>query len=370
MLLAGSALAVLMATIFVRRNQGESGASRPGSTQALPKFDVHTHIHPAEIARAYRLLSAHGIRRFVNLSGGPAGETLEWQLRAARETGVPAITFTAIDWRGFGEAGWLDREERRLRAAAALGAKGVKISKALGLLVRDAAGRRVPIDDPRLDPLFETMASLGLVCTIHSGDPKAFFEPPGPENERYRELSLNPQWSFYGPEYPDWETVFGEFVRRVERHPRLIFIGAHFGNDPEEPERVAALLRRLPNLYVDTAARIGELGRDDKAGRREVVRKIFIEYADRILFGTDTMVMPGSLILGAPEERPHTAEDADHFFDAHVRFFETSDRHFQHPTPIQGDWTISGIDLPEEVLRKIYWENAIRLFGASEPSHD
>ncbi len=358
-------LTALAALLFVAFPSGPPPrtAAEPAAPRSLPKFDVHTHVHPAAMERATALLTAHGIERFVNLSGGPAGVSLGAQIEAARRAGAPVVTFTSIDWRGVGGAGWLERELGRLRAAKAAGARGVKISKALGLVVRDHQGRRVPIDDPRLDPLFETMAELGFVCTIHAGDPVAFFEPVTPENERYRELSLNPQWSFYGPEYPDWETVFEEYVRRVERHPSLIFIGAHFGNAPEDPARVGALLDRLPNLYVDTAARLGELGRDDRPERRRIVRRSFLEHPDRILFGTDTMVLPDAIILGAPEERPHTLADADRFFAAHWRFFETADTHFAHPTPIQGEWTISGLDLPEAVLRKIYWENAVRLFG-------
>src|SRR5262249_42865569 len=156
-----------------------------------------------------------------------------------------------------GTPGWAAREVAHLEKAKALGARGVKIAKNLGLRVAFPNGRRVPVDDPVLDPLFDAMARLDMPLAIHTGDPKAFFEPMGPNNERMDELASHPMWSFADRSmYPAWDVLYGEFERRVKRSSKTKIIGVHFGNAPEEPERVRKMLDSYPNFYVDTAARV------------------------------------------------------------------------------------------------------------------
>lgn len=333
-------------------------ADAPALAARIPRFDAHAHVHPYDTARAVELYARNGIVGFANASGG-FGPALEVALEQARPFGGRVVVFTNLNPRGLLQPGWVEREIAALGHAKGLGAKGLKIYKALGLGFVDPTGARVKVDDPRLDPIFEACGRLGLIVDIHTGDPKAFFEPPTPANERYEELSANPGWSFFGPPFPSWEELFGEFERRVARHPGTLFIGIHFGNAPEEPERVAAMLRRYPNLYVDTAARLGEIGRQPA----EKLRAIFVEHRERILFGTDFSMFGPELMLGAPDgTRPGPAE-ADLFFAAHWRFFETGERAIAHPTPIQGRWTVDALGLPEEVLHGLYHRNAERLFG-------
>jgi len=253
---------------------------------------------------------------------------------------------------------------RALKQARELGARGIKISKALGLVLVSFEGRLIRVDDPELDPVFETAGALGMPVSIHTGDPKAFWLPVDRRNERFEELSVHPSWSYYGTGVPSWEELFAQFERRVARHPRTTFIGVHFGNAPEEPERVAAMLDRYPNYYIDTAARIPEIGRKDPA----TMRRFFVKYQDRILFGTDLGIGPENteLMLGSSGATPPGPDDVQRFYDATFRYFETDDREFDHPTPIQGNWKIHGIKLPQEVLEKIYHKNAERLFGIEE----
>jgi predicted TIM-barrel fold metal-dependent hydrolase len=234
----------------------------------------------------------------------------------------------------------------------------VKIYKALGLGYHNADGSLLVVDDPRLDPLFEKAGELGMPVSIHTGDPIAFWNASDEKNERFDELNAHPGWSYFGKKVPGWEDLFAAYERRVARHPKTTIIGVHFGNAPELPERVAAMLDKYPNLYVDTAARVPELGR-----KADVVREIFLRHPDRILFGTDLGVgeAPDDLMLGSTGVLPPTHADADRFFSATWRFFETRDQNFAHPTPIQGRWTISGLGLPPEVLQKIYSGNADRL---------
>ena len=341
----------------------EAGAPEQSTRSAYrgPKFDAHAHVDPQVADAAKKFLRGYGVGGVVNLSGGWAGAGLEESLAAARASGEYYIVFANINFEGIGTRGWAEREVAQLERAKAMGVRGVKIAKNLGLGVQFPDGRRVPVDHPVLDPLFTAMARLHLPLSIHTGDPKAFFEPTGPANERMAELASHPMWSFADRDrFPTWNALYAEFERRVRRSSHTTIIGVHFGNAPEDPERVLKLLDDCPNYYVDTAARIPELGR-----RAELVRSTILAHPDRVLFGTDIQIGPGTLVLGAGPARGHSRADVDHFFSSSWEFFETSHRAFRHPTPIQGDWSIDGIDLPLEVLENVYHKNAERVLGLS-----
>ena len=332
----------------------------PPPPPKIVKIDAHTHFGPDSVPQLLRLMDRYGIDTVVNLSGSFPGGGLEDQLDAAARAPGRIVVFTTLDWReprrgpGYGA-----RMAASLRRARTLGARGLKIAKGLGLFYQDSNGALIPVDDPELDAVFAAAGEQGMPVAIHAGDPVAFWRPPTPDNERYAELLAHPGWSFYDQPVPSWEEIFAQLERRVARHPGTTFISVHFGNAAEYPDRVAALLAKYPNLYVDTAARIPEMGRADPRKMRE----IFIRYQDRILFGTDLGVgrEPDDLMLGSSGNDPPTQADVERFFSATWRYFETADRQFPHPTPIQGDWKIDGIDLPPEVARKVYGDNARRL---------
>ncbi len=217
--------------------------ARPGARR-LPRIDVHMHLAPDGISRTVRLMDEWGIDGGVNLSGmypGPPRNMLETQLAAAAKSGGRIGVFANADFRlvrvrpdyGAAMAEMLDESKK-------LGAIGLKIPKGLGLGY-PAPDRRhlLPVDDPGLDPLFEKAGALGFPIAIHCGDPKAFWKPANPDNERWDELQAHPEWSFYGEPVPSWEQLYDAFERRVARHPKSNFIAVHFGNDPEDPERVA-----------------------------------------------------------------------------------------------------------------------------------
>lgn len=333
----------------------------PDAGARFRKVDVHVHTSPAATQRLVRLMDQRGVDVSVNLSGGWPGAGLEQSLEAATKTNGRVIVFAnpplSLLARGVDGA----QLAQELEAAHSLGARGVKIFKSLGLSITDASGQLLAVDDPRLDPLFEKAGELGMPVAIHTGDPIAFWREPNEDNERIDELGAHPGWSYYGKLVPSWELLFAAYERRVARHPRTKFIGVHFGNAPELPERVAAMLDKYPNLFVDTAARVPELGRKDPAAMRE----LFLKHQDRILFGTDLGVgeAENDLMLGSTGREPPTPADADRFFSATWRYFESRDVGFPHPTPIQGRWTISGLGLPPEVLRKLYAGNADTLLG-------
>lgn len=323
---------------------------------------MHTHFGPRAAARTIALMDQNGIQSVVNLSGGTPGRGLEEQLAAAARYPGRIVVFCNLAWEeAMAGPGYGARMAADLERAKTIGARGVKIPKALGLGYTDSSGRLIAVDEPELDLAFDKAGALGLPVAIHTGDPVAFWSPATFDNERYDELSVHPGWSFHGKGLPTWEELFLAYERRVARHPKTTFIGVHFGNAPETPQRVAAMLRRYPNLYIDTAARIPEMGRHSA----EALRAFFVEHKDRILFGTDlgVGVKPLDLMLGSTGAEPPTPAEVERFFAATWRYFETRDQGFAHPTPIQGRWTIDGIGLPDAVLRQVYGENARRLLG-------
>jgi len=321
---------------------------------AFRRFDVHQHVSDGAYRRAQRINETHGIARAVQLSGGWPGMGLEENLAEAAKTNGHFVVFATPPWQ---------RDVRELvvelEEAKRLGAKGVKIYKALGLRYESADGGLLAVDDPSLDAFFEKCGELGMPVAIHTGDPVAFWQPVGPDNERIDELTVHPGWSYFGKPVPSWEALFAAYERRVARHPKTTFIGVHFGNAPEFPERVGAMLDTYPNLYVDTAARVPELGHRNVA----LVRELFIKHQDRILFGTDLGVgaLELDLMLGSTGATPPGPDDVERFFGSTWRFFETRDTAIPTPTPVQGRWNIDGLGLPPDVLEKLYAKNAERL---------
>jgi predicted TIM-barrel fold metal-dependent hydrolase len=234
------------------------------------------------------------------------------------------------------------------------GAQGLKVFKSLGLKSRDATGRLIPVDDPRLDPIWERAGQLNVPVLIHTADPVAFFGPFDESNERWEELRTHPDWHFGKPDIPGHDTLLAQRNRVIERHPDTTFIGAHVGNYPENLAYVAACLDRYPNFYIDTGARLGELGRHPPS----LVREFFKKYQDRILFGSDLMMGWAKF----EDRAPKTLLDFAKFYHAHWTFFEGQDRQIEYPCyPIQGKWHVNAVALPETVLRKFYTRNAQRL---------
>lgn len=323
-------------------------------------MDTHVHFSRRAFARALALMKDHGVTHAINVSGGFPGAGLEKNLAAAKRSGGRVSVMCNVPWRAFARVpDFVAQVVPLLERCKALGAVGLKIEKGLGLVYRDPEGRRLTVDDPRLDPIFEAAGRVGLPVLIHTGDPRAFWLPVDEKNERYEELTVHPGWSLVGRGVPSFWALWEEFARRVRRHPRTTFVGAHFGNAPEDPYRVGRLMDECPNLMVDTAARVPELGRQPP----DRLRALFVHHQDRILFGTDLGVGVESLMLGSSGAEEPGRADIERFFQATWRFFETSDRSFPHPTPIQGKWAISGIALPPGVLRKLYRQNAVRVFG-------
>ena len=312
---------------------------RARNEQGVPRGEAITvRAPPADLLNMMR---TRNLRTLVDLTGGTGSGLAE----AVRTFQTPHpdrfVVFTEPSYDRITEPTYPGWQADELARAKAAGARGLKVLKVLGLFLRERvdAGPLVKVDDPRFDPMWEACAALGLPVAIHVSDPVAFFLPVDAHNERYEELNRHPDWSFAGRDYPSNAEILAARDRVLARHPRTTFIGLHVGHASEDLAAASAALDRFPNLHVEIAARIGELGRQPRASQR-----FFDRYQDRILFGTD-----------GPE---------DSLYPIYFRFLETEDEHFDYgpgAVPSQGRWKIYGLGLSETILRKVYFENAERL---------
>lgn len=337
--------------------------SAPAGSEPAPRpfvIDAHVHPSPGAVPRLLALMQRWGFDRVVDLSGGHPLRGLPEHLSAAERAGGRIIVFTGLAYEQAARPGYGERMAEFVRAGHRMGARGLKITKMLGLHLRGPDGELLPVDDPELDAVFQAAGELSMPVAIHSGDPRAFWLPVDARNERLDELTAHPGWALNGKPVPSFKEILDQLERRIARHPKTRFVSVHFGNDAEEPERVARMLRQYPNMYIDTAARVPEMGRHPP----ERMHAFFVEFQDRILYGSDLGIgAEGPLILGSDGSTPAGDAEERRFFQATRRYFETGDRDFEHPTPIQGNWKISGIHLPHEILSKVYADNARSLIG-------
>ncbi|MBV9625662.1 MAG: amidohydrolase family protein [Acidobacteria bacterium] len=340
---------------------------------AFPVIDVHTHITVSasgkkgvELAAARTYLGKPGellpvmdrknIRAMVNLTGG-YDEGLE-EVIAKYDKTFPGRFYSLTEpcYEKFLEPNYSRIQAGAIERAHRAGAKGLKILKTLGLYLRDniTSGKLVNIDDPRFDPMWDTCGQLNMPVAIHVSDPVAFFTPTDRFNERYEELNNHPDWSFYDHDFPSNADLLEARNRVFARHPRTQFIVLHVGNFAENLDNVSGNLDRFPNMTVDIAARIGELGRQPRRSRT-----FFDRYQDRILFGTDA--------TPHGDEFPQQVFN-DKLYEIYYRFLETEDEYFDYApalVPPQGRWRIYGLGLPSSILEKVYNRNALRVLQIS-----
>lgn len=335
----------------------------------FPVIDFHTHISGStqsergvELSpdREYlgtpqellAVMERKNIRAMVNLTGGYDNGLTEAVAKYDRAYPGRFYTFTEPSYSRFQEPNYPKMQARAIEQAHRDGARGLKILKTLGLYLREniTSGTLVRIDDARFDPMWDACGQLNMPVAIHISDPIAFFTPTDRFNERYEELNNHPDWSFYGGDFPSNEDLIAARNRMIARHPNTQFVTVHVGNFSEDLKNVGENLDRFPNMSVDIAARIGELGRQPMTAR-----KFFDKFQDRVLFGTDA--------TPHGDEFPQQVFN-DQLYEIYYRFLETNDEYFDYAPakiPPQGRWRIYGIDLPDSILRKVYSENAARL---------
>jgi len=246
------------------------------------------------------------------------------------------IIFTNIDFYGFGEEGWIERALKELEDDVKSGANGLKIYKNLGLTLKDNNGNRVPTDDTRLDPIWQKCAELGIPVLIHTGEPFQFWQPKDKNNERWLELKQKPNRYRDPKEYPPWEQIMEEQHNIFRKNKSTIFINAHLGWLGNDLARLGKLMDEIPNMYTEIGAVLAELGRQPR-----FAREWFIKYQDRIMFGKDSW---------NPEE-----------YYVYFRVLETEDEYFDYYRMRHAFWKMYGLGLPDEVLKKLYYKNALRI---------
>lgn len=338
-----------------------------------PVIDIHTHLsfsakveNGVSLAPQRHFISSPeellpvmrecNIRALTNLTGGFGEGLVDAIKRFDQSYPGQFYTLTEPSYDRFLQPNYPALQADAIAQAHAAGAKGLKILKTLGLYLREniTTGHLVKVDDPRFDPMWDACGQLGMPVAIHVSDPVAFFTPTDRFNERYEELHVHPDWSFYDHDFPSNAEILEARNRVFARHPKTQFIALHVGNFAEDLQNVSECLDRFPNMSVDIAARVGELGRQPRTAR-----KFFDKYQDRILFGTDATPHADDLpqqIYGAK------------LYQIYFRFLETDDEYFDYAPariPPQGRWRIYGIELPDSILKKVYSGNAARALGVT-----
>jgi predicted TIM-barrel fold metal-dependent hydrolase len=325
-----------------------------------PAIDFHLHGRglrtDADYQKMVKLMDATGIGILCNMDGG-FGKTFDEAIRVGEKYKDRVLQFARVDFDGINKPGWSEKAAAELERCFRAGAAGLKINKVLGLDLQNPDGSYIQSDDPRFDAVWSMCAKYNKPVMIHTSDSYGRFLPIGPENERF-EAGLwrsSTEGNYYQTGHPSHEVIEKARENMHARHPKTRFVNAHVAMLYYDMDKVEALLNKYPNADVEISASVQDLGRAPI-----YIRKFFLKYQDRILFGSD----------GNP------GRGIEEFWVPHWRFLETFDEHFDHPAqirsatgaPLHGRWRISGISLPDDVLRKVYYGNALRYLPAARAS--
>jgi len=321
----------------------------PGKVVKRAKFpfiDVHGHqfrMATQDLSELIKAMDTLNEAIMVNLSGR-SGENLVGALKNVAEHYPNRFAvFANVDFEGVGTPGWTENAVKQFEQDIKNGARGLKVYKSLGMYNKDSDGNRLAIDDPRLGPIWEKCGELGVPVLIHSADPKPFWDEFDANNERWLELKTHPRRKRSDTDPAPWEQIIEEQHRMFKNHPNTTFINAHMGWYANDLGTLGKLLDEIPNMNVGIGAIIAELGRQPR-----FAKAFFIKYQDRILFGKDSWV---------PEE-----------FPTYFRVLESDDEYFQYHKKYHAFWPMYGMDLPDEVLKKVYYKNALRIVPGLDKS--
>ena len=324
------------------------------SRAKYPAIDFHVHAGGLTTSEAYRSfigkMDAAGIGAIVNLNGG-TGSRLDAALKAGEPYRDRVANFVTFSAEGITEPGWSQRFAAEMERGFKAGALGMKVAKGLGLSAKNPDGSFIQADDPRLDAVWEMAAKYKRPVMIHLSDSIGRFYPISPKNERF-EAGLwhkpgDDAGNYYDNGSPSPDVIERARENMHRKHPNTRFVNAHMAMLYYDPAKLATFLDTYPNADVEISATVQDLGRAPR-----LWREFILKYQDRILMGSD----------GSPNR------GVQDFWEPHWRFLETSDEYFEHPaqvrtvggSPGHGRWNISGVELPDAVLRKIYYENALR----------
>ncbi len=304
-----------------------------------PFIDVHGHQYRMpnqDLAPVVAAMDTLNMKIMVNLSGRTGEDLIKSMSNINTNFPGRFVLFCNINFEGAGAAGWIEEKVSQLEKDVANGAVGLKVYKSLGLRNKDSEGKRLAIDDPRLDPIWQKCGELGIPVLIHSADPKPFWDTFDADNERWLELKTRPNRKRDANNPAPWEQIMSEQHNVFRKHPGTKFINAHMGWMANDLGRLGKLLDKLPNMYVGIGAIIAELGRQPR-----YAKAFFIKYQERILFGKDSW---------RPEE-----------FPTYFRVLESDDEYFKYHKKYHAFWPMYGLDLPDDVLKKVYYKNALKI---------
>lgn len=312
----------------------------PKTQAKFPFIDVHSHhyrLDEKDLDELVGQMDSLNMGIIVNLSGR-GGKALVDQVTNVKKYDYEnrIIVFTNINIRSIDEPDWTENTVKQIEFDVANGAKGLKIYKSQGMRHEDKNGNRIKINDPRIDPVWAKCGELGIPILIHSADPKSFWEPHDENNERWLELKLRPNRKRSDTDPASWETIIAEQHDIFRKHPNTTFINAHMGWYPNDLTKLGTLLDKYPNMYVEIGAVIAELGRQPRAAN-----KFFEQYQDRVLFGKDAY---------NPKE-----------YHTYFRVLETADEYFPYYKKYHAFWRMYGLDLSDEILKKLYYKNALKI---------
>ncbi|MCK0145837.1 amidohydrolase [Arenibacter sp. F26102] len=311
-----------------------------------PFIDVHGHQYQMPTQDLSPLISDMdklNLGIMVNLSGG-SGDRIKKSLENIKNHYPNRFAvFANVDFDGVGKPDWAEKAVAQLEADIKNGAKGLKVYKSLGLRDTDTSGKRLAVDDDRISAIWEKCAELGVPVLIHSADPKPFWDEVNSDNERWLELKTHPRRKRSSTDPASWEQIIGEQHRMFKKHPKTKFINAHMGWYANDLGTLGKLMDEMPNMYVGIGAIIAELGRQPRNAHT-----FFVKYQDRILFGKDSW---------KPEE-----------FPTYFRVLESDDEYFPYHKKYHAFWPMYGMNLPDEVLKKVYYKNALKLIPGLDKS--
>ncbi|MEL7123001.1 MAG: amidohydrolase family protein [Bacteroidota bacterium] len=319
----------------------------PKTNAKFPFIDVHSHhwrMESQDLDKLANEMKAMNMGAMVNLSGRNSAK-LKAMMANIKKSGYEGqfVIFSNLNFASINDPDWTKETVKQLEFDYNNGAAGLKIFKSLGLTVKDSDGNRVRINDPRIDPVWAKCGELGIPVLIHSADPKSFWEPHDEKNERWLELKLRPRRK-RGPDNPlPWEVILAEQHDVFKKHPNTTFINAHFGWHANNLEKLSEMMEEMPNMYVECGAIIAELGRQPRNAKAFLTK-----YQDRILFGKDAY---------NPEE-----------YHTYFRVLETDDEYFPYYKRYHAFWRMYGLDLDDEVLKKMYYKNALKIIKRIDKS--
>jgi len=315
----------------------------------FPFIDIHNHQgnwNTADLSGLIKEMDKLNMGMMINLSGRgfrSSGDHLEKSVdNIQKQFPNRFVVFTNVDFGAIDDPDWTARTVKQLEADVKRGAKGLKIYKSLGMSSRDSKGNRIHIDDPRIDPVWAKCGELGIPILIHAADPKQFWQPIDKNNERWLELKLHPGRR-HDTDTVKWERIIAEQHNIFKKHPKTIFINAHLGWFGSDLKKLSQLMDQYPNMVTEVGAVIAELGRQPRAAKAFLTK-----YQDRVLFGKDSWV---------PDE-----------YETYFRVLETEDEYFPYHKRYHAFWRMYGIGLPDDILKKIYYKNALRILPNMDKS--